>query len=136
MVLPAIGAGVVVFIIGLLCINSPACLNVYASADASGNASDLAIGLFTVFARLALQFSPIIAFLALVCLSVGGVGLMFLIVADKGSMETIYTLLMGIPLLLLPFIMYFSYIFFMLFIELMKSLLGIAKDTSAIANRR
>jgi hypothetical protein len=135
-VLGALASGIVLFIIGLLCVNSPACLNVRASADAKGNASDLAIGLLTCFARLTLQFAPVIAFLALVLLSVGGLGLMFMLIADKANIQTIFSLFLGIPLLAFPFIMYFIYIFFMLGIELLKSLLGIAKDVSAIANKR
>jgi hypothetical protein len=130
----ALGSGVVIFVVALLLINAKACLNIQVSS-ADGSASDIAIGLLTILARASLQFSPIIAFLALVAANIGGLGLIGMVIGDKINLGILSLVPIALPLIALPFFMYFGYIFFMLFIELWKSLLSIARDTQIIAKK-
>ncbi|MDR1625627.1 MAG: hypothetical protein LBT33_03725 [Spirochaetia bacterium] len=130
----ALGVGVVIFVVALLLVNAKACLNIQVSSE-DGNASDIAIGLLTIVARLLLQFSPIVAFLALAAGTVGGLALIVMVIADKFDMGILASLPIALPLIALPFFTYFGYIFFMLGIELWKSILGIARDTQIIAKK-
>jgi hypothetical protein len=130
----ALAVGVVVFVAALLLVNAKACLNIQVSSE-DGSSSDIAIGLFTIFARLLLQFSPIATFLALVVANIAGLGLIGMVIGDKLDMGVLASIPIALPLVALPFFTYFMYIFFMLGIELWKSILSIARDTSIIAKK-